>query len=219
MPWAISFIGPHNAGKTSLLREVVRELTSRGLRVGFLKSSKESLADLEKNGTDTRLLRESGALPTVFWGKDEVFISVNAPPKEDFTFWAVIERFFFDCDLVVCEGFKNLLTLSKIEVIPEEPEELLFERVPGVIALVGRLPVPPLPQFSPEDPKGLVDFLLSKKPKRQPISLLVDGHPVGLTRFVSKSLAYTIRGFVQSLRGVKEARRIELKVDLGQDDL
>ncbi len=218
MPWAISFIGPHNAGKTTLLRGLAQELAQRGLKVGFLKSSKEERADLEKEGTDTRLLRESGAWATAFWGKEEVFFSLPAPPKEEFNFWALIERFFFDCHLVLCEGFKGLRSVAKIEVLASGKKPL-FPQIPGVIALVGEYPSSPLPCFSPQDFRGLADFILSRCPKPNRVSLLVDDKPVGLTRFVSKALAQTVAGFLESLRGVKRPQKIELKINLGQDEL
>ncbi len=219
MPWAVSFVGPHNSGKTTLLQKLVPELVGRGLKVGFLKSSKEPRAHLEREGSDTRALRESGAEPTVFWGADELFVSLKAPPKDDFTFWALLERFFFDCDLVISEGFKGLRSLPKIEVLGREGEEPLFTRIPGVIALVGEMPSPPLPLFAPEDIRGLADFILKRRPQRAHVVLTIDEAPVGLTRFVSQALAHTVAGFVKSLRGVKHPRRIELKIDLGENEL
>ena len=220
MPFALSFIGPHNAGKTTLLQGLVQELTERGLKVGFIKSSKEEAAERERPGADTLLIKEAGAEPVAFWGTKELNLSFSAPPKNDLSFWAFLARYFSQCDLVLCEGFKGLKSLPKIEVVPDQAKELLWPQVPGVIALVSKQSHPELPTFHPAGISTLADFILALKPHRQErVTLVVDGQALGLTRFVSQALAGVVKGFVQNLRGTGPLHSIELKIKLLEDEL
>ena len=219
MPFAISFIGPHNAGKTTLLQALTKELKARGLRIGFLKSSKEEEAERERPGADTLLLKEAGALPSVFWGAKELALSFNAPPKNDFTFWSVVGRYFGDCDCVLCEGFKGLKSLPKIEIVPQGQKEGFWTQVPGVVALVSERVFPDFPCFHPESIKALADFILAIKPlRKEKVTLLVDGQVVGLTQFVSQALAGVVKGFVQNLRGIGPLHSVELQIKFFEDD-
>ena len=214
MPWAVSFVGPHNAGKTTLLASLVRELVRRGLRVGFLKSSKETMAERERDGSDTVRLKEAGAQPTAFWGQEELLVSTKAPFKADLEFWGVIGKYFSTCDLVISEGFKGLLSLPKIGVFLEEE----MTEIPGLIALIGEKGRSNLPFFTPHEIEPLADFILALKPKYESlVHLVVDGQPVSLTRFVSQALAGTILGFISSLRGVREPSSIQINLKLPKD--
>ena len=49
----VSFIGRHNAGKTTLARRVVAHLSEAGYRVGAVKSTHQSGINYDQEGTDT----------------------------------------------------------------------------------------------------------------------------------------------------------------------
>ncbi len=219
MPFAIGFVGHHNSGKTTLIVEVAKILLEEGLRLGLLKSSKEEKPHLERPHADTSLFWQTGASKVAFWGQKEGFLRFFVPEKEDFSFWYFVNRFFPEEDLVLCEGFKSLKSLPKIEVWREgRGEKPLFHTIPGIIAVVStsslKAPCPVLPP----DPKRIAVFIKNKIPaKKTQTSLLIDGKPVGLTRFVSRALAESIKGFLKSLRGVKNPRVIELRVETRED--
>lgn len=133
-PKAISFIGWHNAGKTTLIRRVLKELTAQGYRVGVMKSTKDEDAILDKPGTDTFLHRADGAAAVALIGPKEIFCrSTNLEePFEDLK-----NRLCYGVDMVLAEGFKHVPDLPKIEVsrqtISQEP---LHTIIPNVIAVV-----------------------------------------------------------------------------------
>ncbi len=209
-----SFIGPHKVGKTTVLCGVLKELSRRGLRVGVIKSSKEASIS-EKPGSDTVRLAEAGAKEVIFWGQAKTVIFKDSLPKEDLSFWTLVSRHFSDVDLVLVEGLKKLVSLPKIEISRREQKETPFFRqgFPGIIAVAANYSVQGLPCFVLDDYQGLADFILSRLPKRHSkIELIVDGRPIPLTRFVEKALSGTIRGFLQSLRGIKDLKEIEIRL-------
>ncbi len=220
MPFAVSFVGYHDSGKTTLAVEVARLLLKKGLRVGVLKSSKEPRPHLERGLSDTNLFWQAGVAKVAFWGKKEGFLRFFVPEKDDFSFWYFINRFFPEEDLVICEGFKGLRTLPKIEVVKKKGlESPLFRKgLPGLIAVVSDEPLEtPCPRLPPE-PEKIASFIKERLPKRRsPANLLVDGRPVGLTRFVSYALAESVKGFLRSLRGVKNPKVIELRIETRED--
>ncbi len=211
---AVALVGRHNTGKTTLLRGLVQEFKAQGFRVGVLKSSKED-APSDAPGKDTTLFQEAGADVVAFWGKKRLQVSAPALPKDDFTFWTVVFRYFAGLDLVLVEGLKGLRSLPKIEVYREGLTEgpLWEEGLPGLIACVGPRPAPGLAHFGPQEVSALAAFIKARLPKRKAkAELVVDERPVGLTRFVAEALWASVGGFVESLRGVKAPHRIELRL-------
>lgn len=101
----VAFAAPSGTGKTTLIEKVIRELTSRGLRVGAVKSDAHRV-ELDRPGKDTHRMRESGSRVTALVSRDQVavFRDAEGPPValED-----VVRLFFADVDVVVAEGFRS----------------------------------------------------------------------------------------------------------------
>jgi len=215
----VSFIGPHNVGKTTLIVKVVEFLKAQGLRVGVLKSTKEPRGKTDQPGSDTFRYRAAGVDPVALWAKEEIVIYQKAQDREA-AFWSFIFRHFSDCHLVIAEGFKGLAYLPKIEVARREvSQKLLLEEVPGVVALVSNFNPPvSIPIFDLEDREGLSHFILERfyRVFEPQVDLLVDGRPVGLTRYVRQALRGVITGFLQSLRDVPHPfSEVEIKLREG----
>ena len=102
----IHIIGRKNSGKTTLVAELVRELTSQGYKVGTIKHTHHR-HELDTPGKDSHKHREAGAavvgilspaLNAVFWQPEEVGDSADDARYEQFS------SQFKDCDLVLVEG-------------------------------------------------------------------------------------------------------------------
>ena len=105
-------VGRKNSGKTTLIVELIRELTSRGCRVGTIKHTHHH-HEFDVPGKDSFRHREAGAaivglvgpsMSAAYWDRAE---SAEADQQ-----W---ERLFLDCDLVLVEGNQQSLAM-KIEV-------------------------------------------------------------------------------------------------------
>ncbi|MEF3168636.1 MAG: molybdopterin-guanine dinucleotide biosynthesis protein B [Deltaproteobacteria bacterium] len=130
----LAFVGRHDSGKTTLIREVARELRSRGHRIAVIKSTKHDIPPSDTPGTDTGLFLEDGIGSVALVGPSTIRL-VQENTREPLVELAA--RLFPGRDLVIAEGFKHCPDIPKIEVwragLRERP---LFGSVPGVVAIV-----------------------------------------------------------------------------------
>jgi molybdopterin-guanine dinucleotide biosynthesis adapter protein len=114
----IGIVGYKNSGKTRLIVRLSQELSGMGYRVGVIKHAPDHLDFPE---TDTTKFKEH--VPFVAGiSKDETEIIVKGRKR--------IENVigFFDCDIVLVEGFKREKTFPKIVCLKEESDrEELFD--------------------------------------------------------------------------------------------
>ncbi len=154
-PFMISFVGPSNAGKTTLLVNLIRELTQRGFKIGAVKHSRAGF-QLDIEGKDSANLKQAGARAVLLAGPRSIgFIadySGELSPNE------VCKKFFCDADIVLVEGWKES-DLPKILVLEggSPPTD-----IKNVIAEVGkRGSSATVPHFAPDEVNLLADFILS----------------------------------------------------------
>ena len=169
---ALSFVGRHNSGKTTLLEKVIRELVSRGVKLGTVKHHGHADFDIDYPGKDSYRHRMAGSCDTV----------VVSPTR----FARVRE---LDCelecdeivasmpnyDLVIVEGFRQsglpvveVLRFDNERDIPAAEQFCETGHVRGVapVALVSNIPEVfesaaerGLPCFDLEDVSQIADFL------------------------------------------------------------
>lgn len=113
----IHIIGGKNHGKTTLIVELVQELSARGVRVGTIKHTHHE-HELDLPGKDSYRHREAGAavvgilsrsMNAVFWPPQTIDRSTSDSRYE------VFEQIFADCDVVLVEGDSRTKAI-KIEV-------------------------------------------------------------------------------------------------------
>lgn len=218
MPPIVTFIGWHDSGKTTIASNVVHHLKELGYRVAVIKSSKQSGVVFDNPGTDTAKHKEAGADSVLFVAPDQIVLQTTND-KQSLT--TLAHRYFQDVDIVIGEGFKKAKQVAKIEVF-RNSEELLRDRVNGVIAIVSDLDVSGDYVFRLNETMEIASFIekrFLKNEKKEPemTSLLVNGKKIILKDFVQKSLAGTINGFINSLKLVDSVDEIELKVNFTND--
>lgn len=113
----IHIIGGKNHGKTTLIVELVQELSARGIRTGTLKHTHHE-HELDLPGKDSYRHRESGAavagilarsMNAVFWPPQAVENSTSDNR------YKVFEPIFADCHVVLVEGDSRTNAI-KVEV-------------------------------------------------------------------------------------------------------
>ncbi len=125
-------VGKRNHGKTTLVVELLRELTARGLRVGTIKHSSHA-HELDTPGKDSFRHRQAGAEPAAIITHD--LIGLYLPRHADTDFYARLAPMFTDCDLVVVEGHLAGPGV-KIEVWRREKDDSCLASGPADIAAV-----------------------------------------------------------------------------------
>ncbi|RIK84581.1 MAG: molybdopterin-guanine dinucleotide biosynthesis protein B [Planctomycetota bacterium] len=111
----VHIVGRKNSGKTTLVVELVAELSSRGLRVGTIKHTHHR-HELDAPGKDSFRHREAGAAAVGILSPamSAVFIPATGTERDE-NRYREVAGLFANCDLVVVEG--DLMTEApKIEV-------------------------------------------------------------------------------------------------------
>ncbi|MCR4441854.1 MAG: molybdopterin-guanine dinucleotide biosynthesis protein B [Peptococcaceae bacterium] len=152
----ISVVAKSDAGKTTLLEKVIRELKDKGIRLAVIKHDAHSF-EIDKPGKDSWRLAQAGADVVSISSPEK--IAIIEKTEKELSLDEVISR-ISGVDLVLTEGFKRA-DKPKIEVFRSaahrellcEPEELL------AIAsdVEWNLEVP---CFHIDDAKSIADFIL-----------------------------------------------------------
>jgi molybdopterin-guanine dinucleotide biosynthesis protein B len=129
----VHVVGRQNNGKTTLICELVEELTRRGLKVGTVKHSSHD-HELDRPGKDSFRHRLAGARPAAVVAARQLAVYLPRPEGEDPL--ATLEPLLAGCDLVLIEGFIEHEG-TKIEVWRREiGKPLLARERPSIIAVV-----------------------------------------------------------------------------------
>jgi molybdopterin-guanine dinucleotide biosynthesis protein B len=110
-PAVVAFVGPHNAGKTTLVVELVPRLSARGFTVATVKHTSKDVED-DVPGKDSHRHAHSGAAASALVTPERT-TARRLGGEEGLD--ALVAREFSDCDLVLVEGYKSL-PVPKIQV-------------------------------------------------------------------------------------------------------
>ena len=124
----ISIVGLKNAGKTTLLVALARELNRRGKRVATIKHATHP-ATIDLQGTDSWRHYHEGLADAVMIASPDVRVLFERR-ADDTDPESLARKYFSDRDLVLVEGFKQAL-IPKIEI---------YRRAVGPNPLVKTLP-------------------------------------------------------------------------------
>ena len=161
-PRVLGVAGFKNAGKTTLVERLVRELTGRGLRISTVKHAHHSF-DVDHPGRDSFRHRMAGASEVCVASRERWALIGELRGEPEPTLEALIAR-MAPCDLILVEGYKGG-SHPKIEVrdlgLDHPP---LAEDDPTVVAVAATGPVAgcPVPVYSRDDIGPLADFVCGR---------------------------------------------------------
>lgn len=159
-PPLFGIAGYKNAGKTTLIVELIRELVARGWRVGTIKHAHHAF-DIDHPGKDSYLHRAAGATEVIVASARRVAhireLDDGSQPGLD----ELVGR-MTGVDLVLVEGWKSgnhpRLELRRAAA----PAPSIAGSVPGVVAIVSDalLPGEALPVLARDNVPAVADFIL-----------------------------------------------------------
>jgi molybdopterin-guanine dinucleotide biosynthesis protein B len=151
----ISIVGKSDAGKTTLLEKLIRELKARGYRVATVKHDAHSF-EIDHPGKDTWRHAQAGSDHVVIASPNRIAHIQRI--ERELTLPEIVAA-INDVDIVLTEGYKRG-PAPKIEVSrAEKGRELLCSR-DELIALATDQPFEmDVPQFGLDDAAGLVDLI------------------------------------------------------------
>lgn len=100
----ISIVGKQNAGKTTLIKDLIPKLKNQGYRVGTLKYNIRKF-DIDHEGKDTYKYYHSGADSVAISSQNEFVVmkKMATPP----TLHEIIETHLNDVNVVLVEGYRE----------------------------------------------------------------------------------------------------------------
>lgn len=212
----VTFIGWHDSGKTTLVKQVVAELKRMGYRVAVIKSSNDIGIQFDTPGTDTSMHKEAGADSVMLVAPDQVVLQTK---NTGLSLRTLAHRYFPDVDIVIGEGFKTAKKIPKIEVFRNRDQQLRDE-VQGVIAVATNLEgIDANYVFGLDQAVEIALFIekrfLTGRNGREKTVLLVNGNKIPIKDYIQEALAGTVHGFVKTLKLDKDITDIELRIKTG----
>jgi molybdopterin-guanine dinucleotide biosynthesis protein B len=157
MPPIVSIVGKSDAGKTTLLEKLVRELKKRGYRIGTIKHDVHGF-DIDHEGKDSWRHKEAGACTVAISSPKKLALVKDVESEEPLD--SLASKYFQDVDIILTEGYKKE-GKPKIEVFRSRVHEKPFCKADkNLVALVSDTSLDlDAPCFELDDTKGLADFL------------------------------------------------------------
>ncbi len=131
----ICIVGKSKTCKSGLMEGLIKELKSRGLRVGALKYHKHGDFEIDIEGKDTWRYANAGADTVAI--SSSVKMAVIRKVKEEMGIDDICNKYFSDSDIVLADGF-TLSDKPRIIVADSEEEVELFRRGCSEVAVVGK---------------------------------------------------------------------------------
>lgn len=152
--------GYKNSGKTTLIVELIKELSARGLRVATIKHAHHEF-DVDHPGKDSYRHRDAGAAEVIVasrrrWAHIRELIGDEEPPLDE-----LLAR-LGPADVVLVEGYKHG-DHPKLEVRRSDLDHPpLADESPTVRAVVCDVPIDglSLPRLARDDVPAIADFVL-----------------------------------------------------------
>ena len=154
--------GYKNAGKTTLVVDVVRELTRRGHRVATIKHAHHEF-DIDHPGKDSYLHRAAGASEVIVASSVRWAHIVELADKPEPSLDELLTH-VGDVDLVIVEGFKHG-NHPKLEIRRKGSDApLIAAEHDSVRAIVsdGEVPEAPVPVIDRADVSAITDFIVAQ---------------------------------------------------------
>ena len=155
----IGVAGFKNAGKTTLVEKLVRELTARGHLVSTVKHAHHSF-DIDHEGRDWFRHRKAGASEVAVVSRHRWAIIHELRDEEEPPLAEILAK-LAPCDLVIVEGYKRD-SHDKIEVRNLDLDHpRLAGDDPTVVAIAanGEVADAPVPVFNRDDVTALATFI------------------------------------------------------------
>lgn len=149
-----------NAGKTTLITQLIPELAKHGLRVSVIKHAHHQF-DIDHKGKDSYQIREAGAVQTLIASNKRWALMTELALEPDIhELIAKLDTRY--ADLVLVEGFKQA-NIPKIEVHrPSLNRPLLATQDTNIVAVAsdGALNIAPIPVLDLNNIAAIATFLI-----------------------------------------------------------
>jgi molybdopterin-guanine dinucleotide biosynthesis protein B len=153
----VAVVGPGGIGKTTLIEQLVAELTKRGLSVAVIKHCSGGFS-LDQKGKDSWRFREAGAAGVGLVSPDGVaIIRRRVDRAEDLE---LATAYFKNMDIVLVEGRQAARDIPKVELLRKGLAERVVTPLEELAAVVSDFEVDlSRPVFRFDQISGIARFL------------------------------------------------------------
>jgi len=162
----IGFSAYSGTGKTTLIKQVIPLLKSRGLKIAVIKHAHHHF-DLDQPGKDSYELRKAGAAHTIICTTTRMAaISEFANPDEEPSLQQIVDTLDTGkFDILLVEGYKHL-AFDKIELHRTAMKKpYLYPKDPNIIALACDASSPDalaIPMLDLNSPQQIAEFIYDR---------------------------------------------------------
>lgn len=191
-PRMFGFYGESDSGKTTLIVQLVSQLTKEGYQVATMKQSNKTISMDTKN-KDTWRHHQAGANLVVFSSRSETNFLLDAPLRSSETLRRISE--FGNFDFILVEG-------------ADDPD------IPKIQVGKGRKRSNTIAVYKDNFQEI---FALFKKqgtirPSHSDLSIKVNGMDIPLTEFPAQIISNTIVGMLGSLKNVQDIHKVTIEL-------
>jgi molybdopterin-guanine dinucleotide biosynthesis protein MobB len=193
-PAIFGIYGKSKTGKTSLIVDIINQLSKEGFKIASIKISDKKI-DIDTKGKDSWKHADAGARLVVLSSKYETdfLLKQKVGIQKILNQIKSIDNF----DLILVEG-ANDKSIPKIKIGDIENRENTILTYTG-------------------DFKNLIDMMkkeILRRKNMENISIKVNGKEIFLTDFPTEIIINTICGMLKSLKGVDEIKDVDIKFKL-----
>ena len=149
IPPMICIVGKIKTSRVRLMEGLIRELRTRGFRVGVLKHHKHGDFEIDIEGKDSWKYTKAGADTVAISSPLKFAVIKNV--KSEINIDEILETCFQDMDIVLADGFA-LSDKPRIIIVESEEDRVIFEMGRDVVAVAGRQDM--------NDPAGIAERIL-----------------------------------------------------------
>jgi len=192
-PTVFGFYGKTDAGKTSLIVDIIKHLTDEGFNVSTVKITDKDIS-IDTEGKDTWKHSIAGSKLTILSSSTETDFLIKQNKKIDEIINYITE--LGEYDVILVEGINDKKT-PKIRLGD------IKERYNTILTYKG-------------DFNGLVEIMkkeVSRGKNMTKINIKVNGKEIPISEFPSDFIKNTICGMIKSLKGVDEIKTVEIKIE------
>jgi molybdopterin-guanine dinucleotide biosynthesis protein B len=191
-PTVLGVYGSSDTGKTTLIVELVKRLTTEGYKIATIKQTNKAIS-LDTEDKDTWRHHDAGASLTVFSSASETDFLVH---KQMNTFEMIQRITDFDYfDIVLIEGADDP-HIKKIQVGAGVERDNTICRYENNIEKVLQT----------------IEDQVKEKVRTQKLRITVNGKRIPLTEFPEEFITSTIEGMLRSLKGVNQINTVSIQL-------
>ena len=158
----VSIVGAADAGKTTFLEKLIRELTDRGVRVATVKQHRHD-CDTDVAGKDSWRHAQAGAAVAMVSSPSKLSMVQRVQREATLAELAVL-AFDAGSDILLTEGYKRE-GVNRVEISRRAAESILLTSPEALLALVTDMPETApagVAVFGLDDAAGVADLVQSR---------------------------------------------------------